>query len=98
MQTINRCLEITPTKRAELEEYDRRHLDRKKMIAARRELRSLDFGNRKERRREAARERQWLHTQIGQNGPDSPLEKKFATDMANGFIEIVADGFIEILK
>lgn len=56
MEMINRCLEITADKRAELEAFDRRHAERKEMIARRRELReaSPDFGNRKERRRQAA--------------------------------------------
>lgn len=60
MEMINRCLEITDAKRAEVEEYDRRHVKRKEMIAMRRERREAlgEYGNRKERRRQAAMERQ----------------------------------------
>lgn len=59
MEMINRCLEITADKRAELDEYDRRNAKRMKMEerAAWREA-SPTFGNRKERRRQAALERQ----------------------------------------
>lgn len=44
MEMINRCLEVSPTKRAEIEradqqDVDRRHSERKAMIAARRERR-----------------------------------------------------------
>ena len=53
MEMINRCLEISAAKRAELEDADRRN-ERKAKIAERREHRSPDFGNRKQRRREAA--------------------------------------------
>ena len=56
MEMINRCLEITKAKRAELEGFDRRHAERKAMIEERRERRG-EFGNRKERRRQAALER-----------------------------------------
>jgi hypothetical protein len=62
MEMINRCLEITADKRAELEEFDRRNGKRKEMIALRKEARSSDFGNRKERRRNAALARQGKET------------------------------------
>lgn len=55
MEMINRCLEITAAKRAELDEFDRRHAERKAMIEERRERRGE--GNRKERRRQAALDR-----------------------------------------
>jgi hypothetical protein len=62
MEMLNRCLEITDLKRAALERFDQdvahqRHLERKEMIAARKEARSPEFGNRKERRRQAALQR-----------------------------------------
>jgi hypothetical protein len=55
MEMINRCLEISEAKRAELEAHDR-HAKRKEAIAARRDLREMsgEFGNRKERRKQAA--------------------------------------------
>jgi hypothetical protein len=56
MEMINRCLEISADKRAELEEFDRRKGKRMKMVeerAAWREV-SSTFGNRKERRRQDA--------------------------------------------
>lgn len=56
MEMINRCLDITEAKRAELEEFDRRHAERKAMIEEKRERRG-EFGNRKERRRQAALDR-----------------------------------------
>lgn len=57
MDMINRCLEITDAKRAEIEAHDR-HRQRKEMIAMRRERREeMGEGNRKERRRQAALER-----------------------------------------
>ena len=60
MEMINRCREITADKIAELEEFDRRQSRRAEMIANRAEHReqSDTFGNRKERRRQAALERQ----------------------------------------
>jgi hypothetical protein len=60
MEMINRCLEITADKRAELEEFDRRKGKRMRMMEERAEWRerSDTFGNRKERRRQAALERQ----------------------------------------
>ena len=57
MEMINRCLEVSAAKRAEIEANDR-HQRRKEEIAMRRELRGEGFGNRKERRRQAALERQ----------------------------------------
>lgn len=57
MEMINRCLEMTADKRAELEAFDRAK-QRKEMIAMRAESRSPDFGNRKHRRRLAAQQRQ----------------------------------------
>jgi hypothetical protein len=64
MEMINRCLEITADKRAELEEFDRRKGKRMKMMEERAEWRdqSPTFGNRKERRRLAALERQGKET------------------------------------
>lgn len=53
MEMINRCLEITEAKREALAEHDRRA----KMLeerAMRREQRGPGWGNRKERRRQAA--------------------------------------------
>ena len=35
MEMINRCLDITDAKRAQLEDYDRRHAGRKTMIEER---------------------------------------------------------------
>lgn len=57
MEMINRCLEMTADKKAELEAFDRA-TQRKEMIAMRKESRSTEFGNRKERRRLAAQQRQ----------------------------------------
>lgn len=57
MEMINRCLEVSADKRAELEAFDRAKR-RKEVIAMRAENRSSDFGNRKARRRQAAMERQ----------------------------------------
>lgn len=59
MEMINRCLEITADKHADLEEFDRRKGKRTKMIEERAAWReaSPTFGNRKERRRQAAMER-----------------------------------------
>jgi hypothetical protein len=58
MEMINRCLEITHAKRDEIEIFDRAQ-KRKEMIAMRKErARSPEFGNRKERRRQRAIERQ----------------------------------------
>lgn len=57
MEMINRCLEISADKRAELEAFDRAK-QRKELIAMRAESRSPDFGNRKARRRQAALARQ----------------------------------------
>lgn len=54
MEMINRCLEISAVKRAEIEDADRRNEERKALIAERIEHRSPDFGNRKQRRRAAA--------------------------------------------
>jgi hypothetical protein len=64
MEMINRCLEITADKRAELEEFDRRkgkRMEKMEQRAAWREV-SPTFGNRKERRRQAALERQGKET------------------------------------
>lgn len=58
MEMFNRCLDITEAKRAALEAFDSRSHERKTMIAERKENYSLDFGNRKARRRQAALERQ----------------------------------------
>lgn len=63
MEMINRCLLVSPTTRAQIErrdqqEVDMRHIQRKAMIAERKETRSADFGSRKERRRQAALARQ----------------------------------------
>lgn len=57
MEMINRCLEMTADKRAELEAFDRAK-QRKETIAMRADSRSLDFGNRKYRRRVASQKRQ----------------------------------------
>lgn len=57
MEMINRCLEMSADKRAEIEAFDRA-TQRKEMIAMRQENRSAEFGNRKERRRLAALQRQ----------------------------------------
>lgn len=64
MEMINRCLDVTADKRAELEEFDRRKGKRMEMMeerATRREQ-SPTFGNRRERRRLAALERQGKET------------------------------------
>ncbi|MGM4906216.1 hypothetical protein AB8B21_05935 [Tardiphaga sp. 866_E4_N2_1] len=60
MEVINRCRDITADKIAEIEEFDRRNGRRKEEIANRAEYReqSETFGNRKERRRQAALDRQ----------------------------------------
>jgi hypothetical protein len=59
MEMINRCLDITADKKAELEEFDRRKGKRMEMLATRAEHREVSetFGNRKERRRQAALDR-----------------------------------------
>lgn len=56
MEMINRCLEITADKRADLEEFDRRKGKRMQLMEERAAWResSPTFGNRKERRRQAA--------------------------------------------
>lgn len=60
MRMINDCLNIDEAARAALEEFDRRQGARGEMVTARTEHReqSDTFGNRKERRRQAALERQ----------------------------------------
>jgi hypothetical protein len=57
MEMINRCLEITEAKREALEAFDRRKqkLEERAFL---REQRSPEWGNRKQRRREAALARQ----------------------------------------
>lgn len=57
MEIINRCLDITEAKREALEAFDRRQ----RMLEERnltREQRGPEWGNRKQRRREAALARQ----------------------------------------
>lgn len=63
MEMINRCLEISTAQRAEIkrldqQQVDQRHFERKAMIAERKENHSAEFGNRKQRRRQAALARQ----------------------------------------
>lgn len=64
MEMINRCLEVNDDKRDEIEAHDR-HQKRKELLAMRmemRETRPADWGNRKERRRQAALLRQGKET------------------------------------
>lgn len=58
MEMINRCLEVSEAKRAEIEAFDLRSSRRKEMIAMRADDRSPENGNRKARRRLAAQQRQ----------------------------------------
>jgi len=58
MEMINRCLEITADKRAEIDAFDQRRKEKLAMRQKLRESRSPDWGNRKQRRREAALQRQ----------------------------------------
>jgi hypothetical protein len=64
MEMLNRCLDVSADKRAELEEFDRRKGNRMKMMEERAAWREVSptFGNRKERRRQAALERQGKET------------------------------------